>query len=438
MSIKHHEDWNLSEKGKNDAARHRSKIEDAIRKGAIDVIAEESIISKKRDGNVKIPVKGLKDYRFKYGRVNDEQAGVGQGKHKPGDVIYRRKIDDGSGGAGGHGKGEDYMEVEVDIDYLLQILFEELGLPFIEEKTKIEQLIPTGFKFDYINKKGILPLLHKKRTIQETIKRTSQEIIPIIHATGCDPDIAARAFIQSNYDMGLAVMLIKKNKVDMNIDPSDLLIVSNDDRRFRQIDENVEPQSKAVVIFGGDSSGSMTKEKKFLLRSTFFWIAEFLRKRYNHVDIRFIIHTTEAQLVDEDVFFRQGESGGTLCHTCVDKATDLFESDYPFEEYNRYFIYSGDGEDFQPEKTVDSIRRMFDKGVNMMGYCEVESNVETYHYSDIPLLLGILKEEFYMKKMKTDIEFYINFEMPLLAGKIQKREDIWPFIRSLLFTNRKD
>lgn len=47
MAIIYHDSWDLSERGKKDAARHREKIDETIRKNVRDVISEESIITKR-------------------------------------------------------------------------------------------------------------------------------------------------------------------------------------------------------------------------------------------------------------------------------------------------------------------------------------------------------------------------------------------------------
>ena len=172
MGIVYHQDWDLSDKGKKDAERHRNKIDDAIRKNVRDVIGEESIITQKGKKKIRVPVKGLKDYRFVHGDDEGPKAGAGQGDGEPGDVIGRReKRGEGEGDKPGTQPGEDYMETEVEIDYLLKIMFEDLGLPWIEEKTTARKLVPKGWKFETISKKGIMPRVHKKRTMRETITR---------------------------------------------------------------------------------------------------------------------------------------------------------------------------------------------------------------------------------------------------------------------------
>jgi len=76
FAVVHHDDWSLSERGKKDAERHQKKIDDAIRKNVKDVIAEESIITDRKGKKVRVPVKGLKDYRFVHGK-NSKKSGDG-------------------------------------------------------------------------------------------------------------------------------------------------------------------------------------------------------------------------------------------------------------------------------------------------------------------------------------------------------------------------
>jgi len=323
MTIIYHPDWDMSEKGKKDVERHHKKIDDAIRKSVKDVIAEESIITKKKGKKVRIPVRGLKDYKFIHGEKGKgkgkgdksegegESEGIGQGKGKPGDIIGRRpKQGPGKGGEGkpGDKPGEDYIEAEIDIDYLIEIMFEDLGLPWIQEKTKAQQLVPSGWKFETVSKVGILPRLHKKRTILEAIKRNELYAREIVEELKCGYELALKALVQANGDIDDAIQLIKNNEVNEDVDP--YIIIEDEDLRYKQIEQDFELHSNAVVIAAMDTSGSMTTDKKYLCRSLLFWLVEFLKKVYDYVDIKFIVHTTEAKLVDEDTFFYKGE-----CHT---------------------------------------------------------------------------------------------------------------------------
>lgn len=306
MSINDYsEDWGLSDRGKKDAERHQKKIDDAIRKNVKDVISEESIISKKRGRKIRIPVRGLRDYRFIYGGKSD--GGVGQGDGEDGDVIARKEKKGGSNKPG-DSPGDDVMETEIDIDYLINIMFQDLGLPWIDEKTKIQKLVPSGWKFESIVKKGIIPRIHKKRTYIETLKRTAAFIGEISNETGCSEDDAEIALSMAKGDINEAINIIRENRVDRTHEP--IAIIDDEDLRYKQIENATVPHSNAAVIAMMDTSGSMTLDKKYLARSMLFWLVEFLKKTYDNVDIKFIQHTTEAHIVDEDTFFHKME-----CHT---------------------------------------------------------------------------------------------------------------------------
>lgn len=441
MSIVDHAgDWGLSERGIRDAARHREKIDEQIRKNVKDVIGEESIITNRGGKKVRIPVKGLKDFRFRHGINDDAQrGGVGQGKGKPGDVIARREGDgDSDGQKAGNEKGEEYMEVEVDIDYLIKIMFEDLGLPYIEQKTKADILIPSGWKFESISKVGIQPRIHKKRTLLESLKRTAAYVQEIIETTKCTQENAERALSQSQGNLEEAILIIKENRVDMAVNPDDLYL-EDEDFRFRKIEQEYEVHSNAVIICMMDISGSMSPEKKYLAKSYIFWLNEFLKKTYNNVQIRFIVHTTDARIVNEKEFFTKGEWGGTRCHTAFDMATNLLEVEYPIEMWNRYVVYCSDGEDFDMGVTMNSTRTMIKKGLNMLTYLQITPTSENGGLYGEGELLKQYRKDFNMIAYTCDGRTYFKNEQDhFLACEIKGKEDIYPALKSFLFKKKEE
>ncbi|MFQ5541664.1 MAG: DUF444 family protein, partial [Candidatus Binatia bacterium] len=121
-----------SDRSAGDRLRHRQKVREAIRQNVADIIAEESIIGKDRDRIIKVPIRGVKEYRFIYG---DNVPGVGQGGDdvQPGQVIARERGKDGSQQSGDQ-PGIDYYETDVTLDELIEIMFEDLELPYMERK----------------------------------------------------------------------------------------------------------------------------------------------------------------------------------------------------------------------------------------------------------------------------------------------------------------
>ena len=58
----------IADRSASDRRRHKQKIEKAIKDGIHDIVAEESIIGQDGKKKIKIPVRGIKEYRFVYGR----------------------------------------------------------------------------------------------------------------------------------------------------------------------------------------------------------------------------------------------------------------------------------------------------------------------------------------------------------------------------------
>jgi len=66
-----------------DRRRHRQLVEKSIKENLENIIAEESIIGQSKGKTFKIPVRGLKEYRFIY-RQNRSGVASGTGEEKRG------------------------------------------------------------------------------------------------------------------------------------------------------------------------------------------------------------------------------------------------------------------------------------------------------------------------------------------------------------------
>jgi uncharacterized sporulation protein YeaH/YhbH (DUF444 family) len=210
------------------------------------------------------------------------------------------------------------------------------------------------------------------------------------------------------------------------------IYINDDDLRFKQIEEAYELHSRAVVIAMMDVSGSMTTDKKYLARSMLFWMVEFLKKVYDNVEIRFIQHTTEAQLVDEDTFFRKAESGGTKCASAFELANHLIDTEYPVDEWNVYCMYNSDGDDWDVNQTTSEINKMLDKKINMLGYTEICPSGGFNNTSGS--LMSTIRNKWKFSVNSIDgTNFYKNEQEHFLLARIGKKEDIWNALKHFLF-----
>ena len=83
----------IVDRASSDRLRHKKKIDKAIKDSIKDVIAEESIIGQNGKKKIRVPVRGLKEYRFIYGN-NDQNKTVGSGgdhKLKRGQKIGKQR-----------------------------------------------------------------------------------------------------------------------------------------------------------------------------------------------------------------------------------------------------------------------------------------------------------------------------------------------------------
>ncbi|WP_093267314.1 sporulation protein YhbH [Psychrobacillus sp. OK032] len=330
------ENWSLHRKGFQDQQRHMDKVKDAIRDNLPDLISEESIIMSNGRDVIKIPIRSLDEYKIRYNYDKTKHVGQGDGDSKVGDVIAKGSGEgedgQGKGKQAGDQAGKDYYEAEVTIEELESALFKEMELPNLQQKEQMD-IVTDKVEFNDIRKKGLMGNIDKKRTIITAIKRNAM-----------------------------------KGKAE--ISP-----IHNDDLRFKTWDEVVKPESKAVVLAMMDTSGSMGTFEKYCARSFFFWMARFLRTKYETVEIEFIAHHTEAKVVPEEAFFSKGESGGTICSSAYLKALELVNEKYNPARFNIYPVHFSDGENMTSdnEKCLKLVNELMDIS-SMFGYGEVNAH----------------------------------------------------------------
>src|SRR6478735_557721 len=129
-----------SDRSAGDRKRHRDKLRRSLRENISDIIAEESIIGRDRDRVIKVPIRGIREYRFTFGD-NEGGVGTGNGETQPGQIVGQvgKKGEKGPGQAGSE-PGVDYYETEITLEELVEIMFEDLELPDMERKILREAL----------------------------------------------------------------------------------------------------------------------------------------------------------------------------------------------------------------------------------------------------------------------------------------------------------
>ena len=172
-----------------------------------------------------------------------------------------------------------------------------------------------------------------------------------------------------------------------------------------------------------DVSGSMTTSKKFLARSFFFLLYQFINHKYSSVDVVFVSHTADAREVNEEQFFTQVPSGGTLVSTGLKKVEEIIEARYHPTNWNIYTFYCGDGDNWgiDNKEALSCFRRL--KEINqIMCYTEIGKLVNYREYN--------LFSEGSIEKRLWDWTKLIE-DKAFKRIRLQDHKDIWESFKKL-------
>ena len=372
-----------SDRSAGDRLRHRQKVREAIRENITEIIAEESIIGKDRNRIIKVPIRSVKEYRFIYG---ENVPGVSQGagdQMQPGQVIGKGQ-QEGEKQHAGDQPGVDYYETDVTLEELIDIMFEDLELPYLERKHLMEIEVEQQYRRKGYRKKGIRVRLDKRRTALARVKRKK--------ATQREGIIAYQ---------------------------SQRFPFHNDDLTYHHTVSEIRRESNAVVLCIMDTSGSMDTVKKYLARSFFFLLYQFLYTKYQNVEIVFIAHHTEAHEVTEEEFFHKGESGGTFISSGYLKALEIIDQRYYPSLWNIYVFHCSDGDNFESDSSAAlQAAQQIAQISNLFGYGEIKPLGSGYYGSSM-------------------IPFFSQLQMEhFQTVQIQRKEEIWPSFKSFLTKDR--
>jgi uncharacterized sporulation protein YeaH/YhbH (DUF444 family) len=314
-----------------DHQRFRQIVKGRIREDLRKFLTRGELLGKEGKHLISIPVRGIDLPHFRYGDNND--AGVGQGEGQAGQPV------DGEGaiGPGGTEPGRHILEVEVSLDELADILGEELQLPRIEPKGK-HNITTIKDRYSSIRQSGPESLRHFKRTFRRALRR-----------------------------------MIMSGVYDPN---NPRIVFERRDKLYRSWKTVKKPQSNAVIVYMMDVSGSMGHEQKELVRLEAFWIDAWLRRNYEGIESRYVVHDVHAKEVDRETFFRLREDGGTKISSAFKRCKEMLDKHYSPDEWNIYLFHFSDGDNSSEADSRACCQVLKDDLLprsNQFGYCQVAS-----------------------------------------------------------------
>ena len=150
----------------------------------------------------------------------------------------------------------------------------------------------------------------------------------------------------------------------------------------------------------------MNKKKLFELKV--FGSILWLKSQYKDIDVRYIIHDATAKEVDENIFFRTRESGGTLISSAFSLCKEMIKQDYPQEDWNIYPFHFSDGDNWSIDDTklcLEILENDILPVSNMFCYGQVESRYGSgQFYKDLSQEYGESSDHVVLSKIRNQNE----------------------------------
>lgn len=323
--------------------RFLNRAREEVRKAVAESIDRRRVADGKSDEEVKVRVKGTVEPSFRRAAGGDQDHVLpGNGSFNRGDRLRKPEGAEGGGNGdqGGSGEGEDGFEFTLTRQEFLDYFFEEMELPrLVRNQLGATHMSkprragfavsgqPTALDIRRTMRNSLGRRIAMKRPHREDIERLQHEVAAAVLENDTDRLRVARAELE---------LALRHTARIPYVDPIDL--------RYARHARVPEPAVEAVMFCLMDVSGSMTEHMKSLAKRFFMLLHLFLERKYTRVHIVFIRHTETAQEVDEEVFFRSRETGGTVVSSALKEMLRVQEERFPPEAFNIYVAQASDGD----------------------------------------------------------------------------------------------
>lgn len=389
-------DRRLNDRNKNavNRARFLRRYKEQIKRSVTDLVARRSITDMAEGGDVSIPARDISEPNFHHGPGGDREiVSPGNDRYRTGDAIPRP---DGSGkgkgnGSGqGDGDGEDGFTFALSREEFMQLFFDDLELPNLI-RTQIGDLREFRWQRAGYTRGGVPANLSIPRSLKNAMARRIALTSPLKREV-------ALLEAETPVDEARVEALEARIRSVPFLDEIDL--------RFRHRERVPKPIARAVMLCLMDVSASMTEEKKDLAKRFFTLLYLFLTRKYEQVELVFIRHTDDAQEVDEETFFHDTKSGGTVVLSALKLASDIVAERYPSDTWNAYAAQVSDGDAFgaDPEKSRAFLEQQLIPQLRYFAYVEVpdDDRKSSLHNA----YERIVNDRFAMKRVRSRNEVY--------------------------------
>jgi uncharacterized sporulation protein YeaH/YhbH (DUF444 family) len=401
----------------------KRSIRDQIRTGRIADVDAEHVVS--------MPARGTDEPSFNDARNSGKRQHILPGnKHfAPGDRLP--KPGQGGGGMGsspGKAESEDSFRFVLSREEVLDLFFEDLELPDMI-KLNLKEILAFKSRRAGFAATGSPTNINVGRTMRNShgrriaLKRPKQQELDAIAQEIATLEIATLEVKPQNVEARKRIVALREELDRLERRRRRIAYVDPVDIRFNRFDAQPVPNANAVMFCLMDVSGSMGEREKDLAKRFFVLLHLFLKRRYDRTDIVFIRHTHEAQEVDEETFFYNTQSGGTVVSTALEEMHRIVAERYPSREWNIYVAQASDGDNF----VTDSERCIALLDGQIMQLCQYFAYVEILDERESHIFGATDNGTSLWRAYNTVKLKWPNFQMSRIAAAA----DIYPVFRQL-------
>lgn len=414
----HFIDRRLNGKNKSTVNRQRfmRRYKSQIKKAVSDAVNNRSIQDISSGENISIPTRDISEPIFHQSKGGDRTiVHPGNDQFITGDKINRPPAGEGGGSGSGEasntGEGTDDFSFQISKDEYLDLLFEDLELPnlqqnqfnsIIEMKTRRAGYTANGVPANIAIVKSLQNSLARRIALTGGKKRQVNELQNQVDE-----------LTQNGEVEGQFIAELKKEIAELKAKISKTPFIDTFDLRYNNYEQYPVPNSQAVMFCLMDVSGSMDQPTKDMAKRFYILLYLFLTRTYKTIEVVYIRHHTQAKEVDEHEFFYSQETGGTIVSSALKLMDKIVTAKYPEDEWNIYAAQASDGDnwaDDSPQCRSLLVDKIMPK-VRYYSYIEITSRAHQTLWREY-------------EKIAED---YPQFAMQ----HIRQLEDIYPVFREL-------
>ncbi len=393
-------DRRLNDRHKSAANRQRflRRYKDQIRRSLDTEVDQRKMGDFERGARVKLPARDISEPQFGFGRGGDREiVHPGNREFQTGDRIPRPPGGSGQGtGAGKPGPADDSVDeflFTLSREEFMELFFDDLELPHLA-RTQLGAIHEMRPRRAGYARTGTPANLAVVRSLRNAMARRNAARAPLLR------ELEERR--QGQAPAAEIDALEERIKRIPWVDEFDL--------RFVHHSMQPEPVTRAVMFCLMDVSASMDEHRKDLAKRFFTLLYLFLTRKYAAVELVFIRHTSDAEEVDENTFFHDPKSGGTVVHTALKLLGDIINARFS-DGWNLYAAQASDGDAFGAD--IEKSRATLEKLLPRLRY---------FAYLEV----GDAKQRSALGSSYSRIS-HDNFAM----AQATDRRDIYPVLRTL-------